>query len=50
MEKSAYIEKDEDNIFIGSVPSVSSCHAQGKTQEEMLDNLRAVLRLCIRNV
>jgi len=45
-----YIEQDEDGVFIGSVPSVPSCYAQGKTQEEMLDNLRDVLKLCLRNI
>ncbi len=44
-----YIERDEDGIFIGSIPSISSCYAQGKTQEEMLKNLREVLKLCLRN-
>lgn len=45
-----YIEQDEDGVFVGSVPSVPSCYAQGKTQEEMLDSLRDVLRLCLRNI
>jgi predicted RNase H-like HicB family nuclease len=45
-----YIEKDEDGIFVGSVPSVPGCHAQGKTQEEMIKNLREVLSLCLRNI
>ncbi|MFA6382276.1 MAG: type II toxin-antitoxin system HicB family antitoxin [Candidatus Buchananbacteria bacterium] len=45
-----YIEQDEDGVFIGSVPSVPSCYAQGKTQEEMLVNLRDVLKLCLRNI
>jgi len=44
-----YIERDEDGVFIGSIPTISSCYAQGKTQEEMLKNLREVLRLCLRN-
>jgi predicted RNase H-like HicB family nuclease len=44
-----YIEKDEDGVFIGSVPAMPSCYAQGKTQEEMLKNLKEVLRLCLRN-
>lgn len=44
-----YIEKDEDGVFIGSVPAIPSCYAQGKTQEEMLKNLKEVLRLCLRN-
>ena len=45
----AYIERDEDGVFIGSIPTIPSCYAQGKTQEEMLKNLRGVLRLCLRN-
>ncbi|OGY44793.1 MAG: hypothetical protein A2729_02815 [Candidatus Buchananbacteria bacterium RIFCSPHIGHO2_01_FULL_39_14] len=45
-----YIEQDEDGIFIGSVPLIPSCYAQGKTQAEMLDNLQDVLRLCLRNI
>lgn len=45
-----YIEKDEDGVYIGSIPSVPSCHAQGKTQNEMLKNLKEVLCLCLRNI
>jgi predicted RNase H-like HicB family nuclease len=42
-------EQDEDRIFIGSIPAVTSCHAQGKTKKEMLKNLQEVLRLCLKN-
>lgn len=45
-----YIEQDEDGIFVGSIPAVPSCHAEGKTQKEMLKNLQEVLKLCLRNV
>ena len=44
-----YIERDEDGVFIGSIPTIYACYAQGKTQEEMLKNLREVLSLCLRN-
>lgn len=44
-----YIEQDEDGMFIGSIPTVPSCYAEGETQERMLKNLQAVLRLCLRN-
>jgi predicted RNase H-like HicB family nuclease len=43
------IEQDEDGIFIGSIPNIPSCHAQGDTQEEMLKNLSEVAKLCLRN-
>ena len=45
-----YIEQDEDGMFIGSIPAVPSCHAEEKTQAEMLKNLSEVLELCLRNV
>ncbi|MBU1046264.1 type II toxin-antitoxin system HicB family antitoxin [Patescibacteria group bacterium] len=44
-----YIEQDEDGVFIGSIPTVPSCYAEGKTQEKMLKNLQKVLKLCLRN-
>ncbi len=46
----AYIEQDEDGVFIGSIPSIPSCYAQGETIEEMIRNLQEVLRLCLRNI
>ena len=49
MKFTVYIEKDEDGVFIGSVPQLASCYAQGKTQEEMLSNLKEVILLCDRN-
>lgn len=45
-----YIEQDEDGVFIGSIPLIPSCYAQGDTEEKMLANLQEVLRLCLRNV
>ena len=45
-----YIEQDEDGVFTGSIPVLPSCHAEGKTQKEMLKNLQQVLKLCLRNV
>jgi len=36
-------------VFIGSIPAFPACHAQGKTQEGMLKNIKEVLRLCVRN-
>lgn len=49
LQITVYIEKDEDGIYIGSVPSIPGCHAEGQTKEEMMKNLNQVLKLCIRN-
>jgi predicted RNase H-like HicB family nuclease len=45
-----YIEQDEDGVFIGSIPALQGCHAEGKTQKEMITKLQQVLKLCLRNV
>ena len=45
-----YIEQDEDGIFVGSIPVVPGCQAEGKTRKQMLKNLQEVLKLCLRNV
>lgn len=45
----AYIEQDEDGVYIGTIPSLPSCYAQGETQQKMLENLSEVIQLCLRN-
>ncbi|MFA6305569.1 MAG: type II toxin-antitoxin system HicB family antitoxin [Candidatus Gracilibacteria bacterium] len=45
-----FIEQDEDGVYIGSLPSIPNCHAQGDTQQEMLKNLTEVAKLCLRNL
>ena len=45
-----YIEQDEDGVFIGTIPMIPSCYAEGDTQEEMLANLSEVAKLCLRNM
>lgn len=41
------IERDEDGIFVGSVPSLRGCHTQGETIEELLQNIREAIELCL---
>ncbi|MEM4397313.1 MAG: type II toxin-antitoxin system HicB family antitoxin [Candidatus Woesearchaeota archaeon] len=52
MEKRIYnftvlIEKDEDGYYIGSVPSLKGCHTQGKTMDELLENIKEAILLCL---
>jgi predicted RNase H-like HicB family nuclease len=44
-----YIEKDEDGVFVGSVPSLPGCYSQGVTVDELLANMQEVAALCARN-
>jgi predicted RNase H-like HicB family nuclease len=41
------IEKDEDGIFIGEVPQLCGCYSQGKTLDELMNNIREVIELCL---
>ena len=41
------IEKDEDGIFIGSVPQLKGCHTQAKTIDELLKRIKEAIELCI---
>jgi predicted RNase H-like HicB family nuclease len=39
------IEKDEDGIYVGSVPSMPGCHSDGETIDELLENLKEAILL-----
>jgi len=41
------IEKDEDGFFVGEVPQLRACYAQGKTIDELMGNMREVITLAL---
>jgi len=41
------IEKDEDGIYVGSVPALKGCHTQAKTVEELLPRIKEAIELCL---
>jgi predicted RNase H-like HicB family nuclease len=41
------IEKDEDGIYIASVPALKGCHTQAKTVEELLPRIKEAIELCL---
>lgn len=41
------IERDEDEYYVGSVPSLKGCHTQGKTIGELLKNIKEAIELCL---
>lgn len=44
----AYIEFDPDTkLFVGTVPTLPGAHTQGATLDELQQNLREVVELCL---
>ncbi len=41
------VEKDEDNLYIVSCPTIKGCHSQGKNIEEAIENIREVIEMCL---
>jgi predicted RNase H-like HicB family nuclease len=41
------IEKDEDGFFVGEVPQLKGCYSQGRTLDELMENIREVIILCL---
>ena len=47
MSFTVVIEKDEDDFYVGSVPSLKGCYTQGKTMDELLENIKEAIELCL---
>jgi predicted RNase H-like HicB family nuclease len=44
----AYIEFDpETNLYVGTIPGIAGAHTQGATLDELHENLKEVLELCL---
>ena len=41
------IERDEDGYFVGEVPQLKGCYTQGKTIDELIANIKDVIKLCL---
>jgi len=45
---SAYVEWDpESKLYVGIVPGIPGAHTQGATLDELRQNLKEVLELCL---
>jgi predicted RNase H-like HicB family nuclease len=43
------IEKDEDGFFVGEVPQLKACNSQGKTIDELLENMKEAILLALED-
>jgi predicted RNase H-like HicB family nuclease len=42
-----FIERDEDGLYVGEVPQLHACYAQGNTLDELMANIQEVIELCL---
>jgi predicted RNase H-like HicB family nuclease len=45
-----FIERDEDGMYIGEVPQLAACYSQGRTLDELLQNMREVIALSLERL
>ncbi|QLE59147.1 type II toxin-antitoxin system HicB family antitoxin [Nostoc sp. TCL26-01] len=41
------IERDEDGYYVGEVPQLQACYSQGETIDELIENIKEVIELCL---
>ena len=41
------IERDADGMYVGEVPQLKACYSQGETIDELMENIREVIELCL---
>lgn len=41
------IERDEDGMYVGEVPQLKACYSQGETIDELMQNIREVIEMCL---
>ena len=43
------IERDEGGFFVGEVPQLRGCYSQGVTLDELMENIKEVIELCLED-
>ena len=46
-EFTVIIEQDEDGWLVGSVPALRGCHTQARNLEDLLENVKDAIQLCL---
>jgi predicted RNase H-like HicB family nuclease len=51
-EKEFYvvIERYEDGIYVGEVPQLKACYSQGETVDELMENIREGIAMCLEEL
>jgi predicted RNase H-like HicB family nuclease len=41
------VEQDEAGLFVAECPALRACYTQGRTYEEVMENIMDVIGLCL---
>jgi predicted RNase H-like HicB family nuclease len=44
------VEQDEAGYYVAECPALRACYTQGKTYEEVMENIKDVLALCLEDL
>ncbi len=43
------VEQDEAGFYVAECPALKACYTQGKTYEEVIENIKDVITLCLED-
>ena len=43
------VEQDEAGCFVAECPALKACYTQGRTYEEVIENIKDVIALCLED-
>jgi len=46
-EFAVIIERDEEGLFVGTVPSLRGCHTQARSLDELMERIKEAIQLCL---
>ena len=41
------VERDEEGIYVASVPALHGCHTQAKSLDELMERIKEAIALCL---
>jgi len=44
-EFTVIIERDEEGLFVGTVPSLRGCHTQARSLDELMESIKEAIQL-----
>ncbi len=47
IQLSVVLERDEDGLYVASVPHLQGCHTQARSLDEVMERIREAARLCL---